>query len=899
MKHLTAALLATVLAALTAQPLSADVITFRVIDAQTQRPIEGATYEAEMRWEYSKALQTGYETDSAGRGTMQFSTDCHNVTLRVECPGYYGARRVFAISSGTDTLALGDIALRPSEAMLGSAVVTAKARRFTMHGDTVMFNPEAFQLEEGARLEDLIKKLPGVTLTDEGEMLWNGKPVRFLVQGQESLSPDLLRQLPAEAVDKIKGYNKQSEAARKTGQDDGAEDMVLDLQIKEGWLDKWSAEIETQGVLPVHALAKFDALRLGTKEQTMVFADWNNLGKRFGRSVTGKSESNYGLGRQTYGAGGWYKSWMMPRAKGEDKSTFTINADLDHFDIGRWSEEDVENFLPGAAFSRSRQHRDFYSHSLQPNLRGQLLLRPDSANTLSVDYGFSLSKNRSHSDTELTRYDDADAPISQQSSHSESCQQGGSAQVGANYRHFFADESNMALNASAYYNHYDNDNSNTRHIDYVAEGRQTHYLQTATGNSHLLRLNLGTSYSRWFSKNVLLNASYGYRFENSHSRQNMYNEALPDAANSYRRRDVRHTHTLSLDGTMNFKPFQIMPILRVQRNVEHLDYLRGSLDTAATRSAWIMYYMLRTVYKINQQNKLELFAEYGTSQPDIIQTLGYTDTTDPLNTSAGNPSLHNSHSLSTSLDYTANMVRHQRVITAGIAFSRDYSPVQNLVAYNPQSGAYHTTFANVRGGTSWELRASFDQGLGEHMRLRFQRLRAIFQKTYGYLTDTGQGFVLNSQRSHGFSGGAQLSYERDTWEVMLQGGLEYSGLRNNAADDYDLYEYSFGITALWKFGKFELTTDFTDLGRRGYASSGYNRDRLHWNAAIAWKFMQGKGRLTLSAQDILNQADPIYAYVSASERSEYRWEHFHRYVALSFSLRLEPKKKNKPQPTNP
>lgn len=75
MKHLTAALLATVLAALTAQPLSADVITFRVIDAQTQRPIEGATYEAEMRWEYSKALQTGYETDSAGRGTMQFSTD--------------------------------------------------------------------------------------------------------------------------------------------------------------------------------------------------------------------------------------------------------------------------------------------------------------------------------------------------------------------------------------------------------------------------------------------------------------------------------------------------------------------------------------------------------------------------------------------------------------------------------------------------------------------------------------------------------------------------------------------------------------------------------------------------------------------------------------------------------
>ncbi|MBR6925856.1 MAG: TonB-dependent receptor, partial [Bacteroidaceae bacterium] len=281
--------------------LHADVITFRVIDAQTHEPIEGAMYECELRWDYSIARQSGYETDSLGSGEMFFGTDCPHVTLKVECPGYYSAKRVFAISDGTDTLALGDIALKPSEVLLNEAVVTARAKRFTIRGDTVVFNPEAFQLEEGARLEELIKKLPGVSIQD-GELRWNGKPVRILVQGQESLSANLLSQLPAEAVDKIKGYNKQSEAARKAGCDDGGEDLVLDLQIKEGWLDKWYASLQAMGQTPRHALVMVDGLRLGTKEQAMVFADWNNVGNRYGRSFGGTSYTGYGKGKQTAGA---------------------------------------------------------------------------------------------------------------------------------------------------------------------------------------------------------------------------------------------------------------------------------------------------------------------------------------------------------------------------------------------------------------------------------------------------------------------------------------------------------------------------------------------------------------------------------------------------------------------
>lgn len=878
--------------ALTGQPLWADVITFRVVDAVTRQPIEGATYEVELRWDYGGAVsigrQSGYETDSLGLGEMPFGTDCEHVTLKVECPGYYGAKRVFAITDGKDTLALGDIALRPSEVLLSEAVVKAKARRFTMHGDTVVFHPEAFQLEEGARLEDLLQKLPGVVLKD-GELTWNGKPVRILVQGQESLSADLLRQLPAEALDKIKGYNKQSEAARKAERDDGEEDLVLDLQVKEGWLDKWYAGLEAQGLLPAHALAKLDALRLATKTQAMVFADWNNIGRRFGRNVTSSSESNYGLGTQTYGAGGWYNSWMMPRAKGEDKSTFTINAHLDHFDRSQWSETAIESFLSGEAFSRERRHRNDYSHAFLPNVSGQFVLRPDSAKTFTLDYSFSLSKTRTANDATLTRYDEADAAVSQQQSRETSQQQGGSGQVSALYQHFFADKSHLDFTANVFYDNYTREGSTARHIDYLSEGSSADYLQTLSRPSHQLRLTFRTSYDRWFGKNVLAGVTYQYRNHNGHSQQEMLANGVLDNANSYRRRDANQNHSLSLNATMNFQPFQLLPSLRVERNIERMDYRRGSLDTTATRTAWLLAPSVKTVYKIDKQNKLELNASYSMSQPDILKTVGYLNTSDPLNTSAGNPALRNSSSLNASLGYTANVVRRQRVATAGVSFSREYSPVQDLVAYNPLTAAYHTTFANVRGGSKLELRGSFDQGFGDHLRLRFQHLRASFAKRYAYLTDTGEGFRLNSQRRHGFGGGTVLSYERETWELALKGNLEYTGQRNSLADNYDLYDYSFGLFALWKLGHFELMTDFTDEAHRGYTGSGYNRNRLQWNASVTWKCLKGRGRVAFEAQDILNQGSPHYAEVSANSREEYRWEFFHRYVALSFSYRFEPK----------
>ena len=102
-----------------------------------------------------------------------------------------------------------------------------------MVNDTVQFNSAAYRLPEGASVEDLVRKLPGVQIDSAGNITVNGKFVsRILVNGKEFFSDDKkkeLTQLTAEMIEKVKAYDQQSDLSRQTGIDDGREVTVLDL----------------------------------------------------------------------------------------------------------------------------------------------------------------------------------------------------------------------------------------------------------------------------------------------------------------------------------------------------------------------------------------------------------------------------------------------------------------------------------------------------------------------------------------------------------------------------------------------------------------------------------------------------------------------------------------------
>ena len=166
--------------------INADIITGRIIDTDTREPLPGATVQ------YMKQIsETSYSgntviTDSLGR--FSFFTD-GRVELTVSMLGYFQKKKnVMALTDRRkDTLDIGAIELKMSSQMLQMVEVTGHAKRFTMHGDTIVFNPSAFRLQEGARLDELIKQLPGVETDANGKLWWNGKPIRLTMDGEQGL----------------------------------------------------------------------------------------------------------------------------------------------------------------------------------------------------------------------------------------------------------------------------------------------------------------------------------------------------------------------------------------------------------------------------------------------------------------------------------------------------------------------------------------------------------------------------------------------------------------------------------------------------------------------------------------------------------------------------------------
>jgi hypothetical protein len=100
------------------------------------------------------------------------------------------------------------------EVQLDGITVTASKVKMVMHGDTIVYNADAFQLSEGSMLDALIRQLPGSELKSDGRIYVNGRFVEsLLLNGKDFFKGNntvLLQNLPTYAVNSIKVYEKKT-----------------------------------------------------------------------------------------------------------------------------------------------------------------------------------------------------------------------------------------------------------------------------------------------------------------------------------------------------------------------------------------------------------------------------------------------------------------------------------------------------------------------------------------------------------------------------------------------------------------------------------------------------------------------------------------------------------------
>lgn len=204
-------------------------ISGTVIDGITKMPMIGANVLIKT---VADSLLLGTVTGADGKFELA-RPRIPSVLIEIKFIGY---QSILITHEIREPVELGNLILLEDTKILGEVVVRGLSPVGEMKGDTTSFNASAFKTQENAQAEDLIRKMPGITIQN-GQVQAQGEQVqKILVDGREFFGSDpsiALRNLPADAIDRVEVLDQRSDQSRLTGFDDGNYTKTINIILKE------------------------------------------------------------------------------------------------------------------------------------------------------------------------------------------------------------------------------------------------------------------------------------------------------------------------------------------------------------------------------------------------------------------------------------------------------------------------------------------------------------------------------------------------------------------------------------------------------------------------------------------------------------------------------------------
>ena len=214
-------------------------VAARIVDGETKEGIIGAIME--VRKANSQAAGRHSVSGAEGKVTVTGLTP-GDYTATIAFIGYATQEIKVTLTQNAD---LGVVELMPEAVAIEAVVKEVQALRTSQNGDTVAYNAAAFKVAADADVEGLLKKMPGITISN-GQVEAQGEQVKkIFVDGKEFFGEDVstaLNSLPAQAVDRVEVFNKLSDNAEFSGMDDGegfkAINIVTHSNMRQGVFGK-------------------------------------------------------------------------------------------------------------------------------------------------------------------------------------------------------------------------------------------------------------------------------------------------------------------------------------------------------------------------------------------------------------------------------------------------------------------------------------------------------------------------------------------------------------------------------------------------------------------------------------------------------------------------------------
>ena len=795
-------------------------------------------------------------------------------------------------------------------------------------------------------VEELVKRLPGAQVSDDGKITINGKEVKkILVDGKEFMTGDTktaMKNLPTSIVERVKAYDEKSDLARMSGIDDGNEQTVLDFGIKRGMNKGFFTNNDVAVGTEDRYAARLMAAKMDSKLRLMAMGNANNVSDKGFPGGGGR----FGGGRNGLNASKMVGVNMNYEEKGKLKLDGSVR--WNHSDGDVRTLTSTENFVSTTGSFSNRMSQS-YSRGNSWNAQMRLEWTPDTMTTISFRPNFSYSTNDGFSyGASRTFVDDpylyVTDPLSQEAidvmrtnnllvnarnnrslSYSENKNFGGTLQLN---RKLSSTGRNITVQVQGSYS--DNDSRNLSMNDVriyknINSNREDSAYQTNRYNltpQKNYNYSGRITYSEPIMKATYLQFSYEFQYKYTKSDRSTYDFSnmgegfFGGVGHDYRNwnsylsllpNDYENYYDRELSKFSEYKNYihDIQLMLRVVRQSYNLNlgvtvmpqktqfaYRYLNTDTVANRHVTNITPTVNFRWKISKVSQLRLNYRGSTSQPSMTQLLPITDNSDPLNITLGNPGLKPSFTNRLWANYNNYIQKYQRFFSAYINYSTTRNSISNMVTYHPETGGRTTQPVNINGNWNISGNMMFNTAIDT---TGFFSINSTTEVRYanhvGYITlDRNSSSQKNYTKDLSIYERLGFSFRNDWLEVEPGGSLRYNHATNELQPNanLDTWDFSYGFnTNILLPWNMSIATDLNMNSRRGYTDESLNTNELIWNAQISQSFLRNNA-LTFSLQfyDILQKQSNFSRSISAMQRTDTEYNAITSYAMLHVIYRM-------------
>ena len=879
-------------------------VTGSVVEQGSDTPIEQATVR--LLNVKDSAMVRGVVSSRNGSFTLK-NVKKGSYLLHITFIGYDPLYQPLQITGKKNPVNVGKLELSDGAIELGEAVVIGKAPEVTVRNDTVEYNADSYKVTEGSVLEDLLKKMPGVEVDSEGKITVNGKEVKkVMVDGKEFFSDDpkvASKNLPAKMIDKLQVLDKKSDMAQMTGFDDGEEETVINLTVKPGMKQGWfgnayggyGSKDRYEGNAMVNRFVNNDQITfMGGANNT------NNMGFSDLASTMFSGMGGGGGRRGGFGAGSGITSsgnagLNFSKEFKPDKLTLGGNTRYSHSDNDARSKSDRQNILPGDSSSYDNSEAMSRTKSDNFGVDFRLEWKPDTMTQLIFRPSFSLSHSMNDNFSDATTLDNERDTVNTNKSSNYSESNGYNLNASIDFSRKLNNKGRVFSatlsggNSDSY-----SDGMNRSDIVYF---NQTDALKNSIIDQRSRYDNKGFNYRAYVSwgepigHNNFIQATYSISQRKQEALKNVYNQ---DADGIYNVLDSAYSQSyrnnfISQRASLSFKSQRAKFNYTIGLNLDPSyssseNFVGDTTLSKITRKVVNLSPMAQFNYMFDKRTNLRIMYNGRTSQPSMTQLQPVADISDPTNITIGNPDLNPRYTNNVFIRFQQFTPEKQRAFMIMANGSYIINDIVSYTSYNQETGVKTTTYKNVNGNYSGNVRMMLNTPLKNKKFSINSMTMASFANSNGYINEeknTNQNLILSER------GG--IDFRSSYLDLGVNGNIRYNATSNSLQKENNQNTFNYGAggyTTIYLPLNFKIESDVNWSTNSGYGD-GFKQNEVLWNASASKSFLKNnQGTLRFKIYDILQQRSNISRSVTASYIQDSEYNTLGSYFMVHFIYRF-------------